>query len=626
MTELEGKIGKIVRAVSDASMGNFVLEDFLEQVVDIGCNTLDANYCSVFLLTDDEGTLQLIANNTKFGDKIREENVEYYVPKRKILKKKFRGKIDQKLKEKNLIEKGQLSMGITAMVVKSGKCFRGTKKRIKIDSEYRGKYEKEKGLDYCNAVLLIPLDLSSRKFEGYKKKAHSKAAGVIKVENPVKDKQGFSENDETLLFILAKCITSAIDKMEKQENSYKNLFGGAKLLSKYLLLKQSSEMRSNTLVVGIENVIIDFARHVHKYDIYGIQNMYDKIISVAEKINNQLGFKHECINIIKVITKKFEEVLGADPTSAYREHLIHQFQVFLLGLYIIKANEDFQKTLMNFLKDNVGIEGSFDNVIRVWFLSSMFHDFAYSLERINDWLGDYFKNVFSRDLEGMKLPFTMSWENLFTVGNYEYCRSRLFNRINERLILKLSKDERFEQEAEIEKVLMEILLAKTDGRKKNHGLFGGLILCNHLLDKEKLCKNEAIFDIVLESGAAMAIHTSDVYIALKRVQTAELDDMPFAFLLVYCDNSQEWGRPWMSQHKIAKGAIELDKLNVTMNAVEITLVCHDGKKLEKETIDAISEVVAKFDSNWANKYGNTTFTLKYQHMINGRLKNIASLT
>ena len=75
----------------------------------------------------------------------------------------------------------------------------------------------------------------------------------------------------------------------------------------------------------------------------------------------------------------FEENLNLSP--GYREHFIHSYHVFLLGLYLIDSLDCFSSHRNNELSH------------KKWFLASMYHDIGYPIEKIEDISKNYLKKL-----------------------------------------------------------------------------------------------------------------------------------------------------------------------------------------------------------------------------------------
>ena len=236
---------------------------------------------------------------------------------------------------------------------------------------------------------------------------------------------------------------------------------------------------------------------------------------------------------------------------------MHQFQVFMLGYCIINKNKQIQDLLAEYLRRK-GLSDKapnllMDDVITCWFLASVFHDLASSIERINRWLGSFFGTVFppppahqiSEKPEELlrKMQLTIPWGNIFSIydGIFDYYKTKLSKLIFEQALLETR-----EVSDDIINRKLIGLLNESMIESQDHGLYAGLILL-HITEDES---NQ----IVNEASLAIALHSPRVYKKLH-MRLRELDgiekldpkDFPFAFLLVFCDNAQQWGRPQMKK-------------------------------------------------------------------------------
>lgn len=602
MNTSQSRIAQVVNEVSKASIGKIKLKDFMDDVVAIGSRKLRAKSCSIFLLIDDEGTLEIVVGFGKIGRELELAKAKYYVPRRDPLLRKpaKRVKFNSWTEEKKLIKDKRLGMGITAFVVKTGKPYCGKARDFENHPEHRGKYEKQQRED-CKAILEIPLYLRSHT----DRKPRAKADGVIKVENP-RNKNQFDENDKFVLSILATCVSNVIQRMEAEDRkSYKRLFNGARLLTELLRWSEQNrkKIKPKDEYTRINERISEFSIKTLKYNIYGIKEIYEEVIIVIKYINKILGFKEDWIKTIGEISVKFEEILGEG--LRYREHFIHQFQVFLLGLLLLNRNKTLRKLLENYLQRNQ-ITGNLKNVIRCWFLSSVFHDSVYSIEKINEWLGAYFRTLFSSELVDGKIPFIFLWENLFTVEKYEYHKNLLAKSMEEKIGTGFGAVE----SAKLYQFFISTLMGRPEGKAKNHGLLAALVMSSHLLGENP--SDQDIRKIILESAFAVAMHTLNVaknIYDIKRVKLNNIrNDIPFAFLLVFCDNAQEWGRPWMGS--LTPGTVELKKIRIEDNEVLVELLCDvSDPKLD---IQALKEIVGGVQENWFTQLKDISFHISYK--------------
>ncbi|MEM3525914.1 MAG: hypothetical protein QXV37_00740 [Candidatus Jordarchaeaceae archaeon] len=168
--------------------------------------------------------------------------------------------------------------------------------------------------------------------------------------------------------------------------------------------------------------------------------------------------------------------------------------------------------LIKFLSEIGGSDRRVEDVLKVWFITSMFHDVSYSVEKMESWLKRYFERV------AMPPKIQVGWADLFT--HYEAEKINLVELIFGRGIGK-RKDE-------IANIIKNAFIEEHD-----HGVIGGLSLL-------KILHSEIDYELLKVACCAILLHTENVYSKFGRISIGQF---PFAFLLVFCDNVQQWGRP-----------------------------------------------------------------------------------
>jgi len=252
---------------------------------------------------------------------------------------------------------------------------------------------------------------------------------------------------------------------------------------------------SFTLVDKVENlqrVNIVYKRELNKFsNQYRIENRDDFEIAnsyIATLWKKRLSMKYPVVHM------HMEEILQR--RARYREHFVHQFQVFLLGIYILDklyANEKVEKIKDSFKKKyNCELEDA-------WLAAATFHDFNYGLQDFDTWLLDYLKEtLFMTDVVAKQ---SVNILNLDAAMMREY----LYEKLKEiTKIIKKTKN----KEKEIIKYFYEKCV-----RDKNHGILSALSLMK-LWDKyssKNLLKKEAI----LQSAFAIAIHDEEMWEAMS---------------------------------------------------------------------------------------------------------------
>lgn len=207
----------------------------------------------------------------------------------------------------------------------------------------------------------------------------------------------------------------------------------------------------------------------------------------------------------------------------YRDHYLHQFQVFLLGLYIIDN-----------LPQKFG--GSID---KQWLITSSFHDMAYPIELYDIWARRFFE-------QSLGVPEM----GVLDIKSYFVDRS-LLSRLGF-LVNALCKthfnDELQGNWLHKEKDLVTFLHKKIV-ETKHHCILGSLYLLKHA----QSCSSDLLYNLFVPSALAIALHhdvlrqkDDDEWQKLpdnRKLQSLKFTNDQLAFLLMFCDCAQEWGRP-----------------------------------------------------------------------------------
>lgn len=247
----------------------------------------------------------------------------------------------------------------------------------------------------------------------------------------------------------------------------------------------------------------------------------------------------------KDFLQKFEPGLqhvfsGAREKSGriYRDHYLHQFQVFLLGLFVIdKLYEKFTKKYVN--------------PEICWLLISSFHDMAYPVQLYDEWSGQFFNNIFnvSKEIGYMEL------KSNFVDRSFMSCMSFLITRLCS-VLLK----ETVGCNWVTEKNDLVLFFYKKITEAKNHSILSSISLLKmiqdpkyrEMVDVAGLNSKDVLMDIFVPSALAIALHDDEIWGDLKNLgklkkqnclPVLKFEDDPLSFLLIYCDSVQEWGRP-----------------------------------------------------------------------------------
>jgi hypothetical protein len=300
--------------------------------------------------------------------------------------------------------------------------------------------------------------------------------------------------------------------------------------------------------LGYSSLLIDFGKEYKN-----INNQNEENILILKTLG-KLWDKYGQIQGAKAFTQfeKLEPVLKDTPR--YRDHMVHPFQVFLMGSLIINANYDFfTSTHKKFFKD------SFDDSLEyAWLMCSTFHDICYPIQKYDE----INKKLFRDFLESDSPPVIFQAEKLLLQkDNLKYVDQlvALYSHF-----LSKGTTWKFDSICCIDDTLRSDFIEEIS--KKNHGLLSAIALIKKSLAEPCVQKNQKDIRFstdIYPAALAIALHDEEVLNKIK--SKISLDIMPLCFLLVYCDLVQECGRT------DGEEIVELHDFLVDRNNIETTL-------------------------------------------------------
>jgi len=264
----------------------------------------------------------------------------------------------------------------------------------------------------------------------------------------------------------------------------------------------------------------------------------------------------------KEILKKFESSLQYI-FSGYRDHYLHQLQVFLIGLPIIdKYYSKFKRV--------------YDNPELCWLVASSFHDIAYPVQQYDKFGEKFFKTVFNIDRNPGYCEFRLH----FVDDDFLICMGHIINNLCEKLLHRKLEANWLDTEKHLIQLFYKLITID-----KNHGVMSSVSLL--MLLQKDIKTNDALKklfkNIIIPSSLSISVHDygvwSEVFAEqndksseLKFKESVNFDDDPISFLLIYCDTIQEWARPSKSKEiEVEKKIFYLKEFLIEKNKVEVTL-------------------------------------------------------
>ena len=232
------------------------------------------------------------------------------------------------------------------------------------------------------------------------------------------------------------------------------------------------------------------------------------------------------------VHKPFESVLLLN--RRYRDHFVHQFQVFLLGALIIDRLYDTEPVVAFNRQCDCKLE-------RAWLAASTYHDFNYMIQDFESWMSGFLRQTLHVTKEKAD-PWPLEFDVEKVVVRDEFLRKMdgLFKAIG------------CEKTDDCE---LRFILGRV-AADKDHAAIGALTFLNKFKGHGRLkalAANHAAASILLHEEKNWQCFCGETtlpgyrnwereFLGRKRLPQLRFDTLPLAFLLAFCDNVQEWGR------------------------------------------------------------------------------------
>lgn len=342
---------------------------------------------------------------------------------------------------------------------------------------------------------------------------------------------------------------------------------------------------------------------------------------------------------------------------AYREHFVHQFQVFLLGTIILENLFQDPKFLEDAKIDR-------DSLVKGWILASSIHDFTYPLQKYDEWSSGFFREQLKIDeplsfleLKGIYVEKTFLTrvehilseleKDLIKTSGYE--KTILYNEIRRFFYYGIAEKKnhglmsgsyllkKFEGDKEFSKVILpaavataihddeiwQTLSGQVDGDiEKKWEYIAKLLKIEKNEDIEKILKDSDLNDEEKDRKIAIILRkkkewTGNIYadisniIIKKPLSKLSLRSQPLTFLLILCDNLQDCGRPCKDEEgkkEMEAADIRLKDVIVNSQTITIQLLFNDTRESigfmnrKNETLGKIEKLLKSPDIEFVIEY------------------------
>ncbi len=412
---------------------------------------------------------------------------------------------------------------------------------------------------------------------------------------------GFTTQDETVLRLLANSAVPTIHLLSELHRL--NERSRARIPTPLSKMQYASDLDA-----FFNAAILDAIRHAPHLRASAI---HEAVLAFADHVLTLKGAAWaEPLELAKQHIPRIGEAAGvlpelityAEPLSAYqailyqlpnyREHFLHQFNVFLIGYLFLTSIDDDRFALFVDAIDGMPTADAEERVVAVfetWFLAAMWHDTGYPIGKAAAWADDLVTKVFQ-----LKESSQATAPNITEPLAARLMRDGAFDWLDclTDSILKVFSDHGNLPRERVTRALVNGFL----------GSLSGDIVAALLLIKAGRDKN-VDETILTTASTAIAAHDEHVWKVLSHI---DFDEHPFAFLLYHADSVQEHGR-LRSDVATEAEMWEVTESTVTVADAQVTAKLRYSAKPRawNKTIDALQESARMYVSR------NPRFTIEF---------------
>jgi hypothetical protein len=286
------------------------------------------------------------------------------------------------------------------------------------------------------------------------------------------------------------------------------------------------------------------------------------------------------------VLKKYEEN-AARMTSHQRDHYSHSVYVFLLGICIYTNNSKYRHYFAGYIDKRckpANFQLIDEEFLYCWGIASLFHDIGYPVEITSNQIKEYITmvtNVFNTNLDAGPYIDFLNFEALNSIQDINTNNIRLkyyretsnnladMNLLRPTDLLAYNISQSFDENLPSLKTTVNDFLKKMQfDRFVDHGFFSAIILLKWYgeLLQQIPTPTSMFYNEIALSSEAIFLHNFYAGTLMKPPYNrppVHPKDNALAYLLILCDESQEWNR-------LAYGGNDSETLFIDTAHVEVS--------------------------------------------------------
>lgn len=362
---------------------------------------------------------------------------------------------------------------------------------------------------------------------------------------------------------------------------------------KHLEIYEDIQNRKNYKDAILASIIL----FLDAQDVESARNVYDNFFKAY-----WVGIQHKENPFIALtnILRKYEENAGR-VIERQRDHYVHSVYVFILGLTIYVNNEHVQNIFNEYALNKSNYPDSYDTkneeFFYRWGLAALFHDIAYPLEitvkqanRYLDVIWGYPDKTSGYKKIYMEMPDFKEFIRLPTLKpdrkyfkeyylKYPFFKDGFKGDVVDLLSEMIAKNFHIPL-TKLKRYMKRFVNDMKQQAFIDHGFYSSVIMARWHYYLIKMTNwNPAYFYFpVIDSASAILLHNFYRLVLMKEpfcLNKMRIDKHPIAFLLILCDELQEWCRKGYGESDADMVNPDGVIVNVNCDEMEISYIFRD---------------------------------------------------
>lgn len=308
-------------------------------------------------------------------------------------------------------------------------------------------------------------------------------------------------------------------------------------------------------------------------------NAFDVYVNYFDSYKISIAGNKNLIDLLDVL--RYYEENAAVLVDKQRDHYVHSVNVFLLGLAIYSQNKNFRDIIENeFLKTPI-INRIYDTDVEKflfeWGIASLCHDVGYPMEITNNQIKKFVDLVsFNDNKTNSAIPYIgfNSFDVLNSIQSSKDIRPldllsyNIHNRLGTNLISTKEK-------------LYSFIENMQKSGFVDHGFYSAIILLKwygYLIEDCYIDKDDINHPIVHSAGAIL-LHNYYKNVLMKEpfcLGSLRCNQHPIAYLLILCDELQEWNREAYGIEDKKKVLADESRIEISESQIKIEYLAPKG--------------------------------------------------